>query len=132
MIALLTSLTGCGEEDTQGRMAISGIVTFEGKPLDRGTIEFTSVGEATAHTGTMIEDGSYDIPARQGLQPGKYLVRISSVADDPNVAPEMPGMTGEGGVTVAQDRIPAEYNTESKQEVTIESDGPNEFDFNIP
>ena len=41
--------------------------------------------------------------------------------------PEMPGMSDE----VPEERIPAEYNTESKQEITVTSGGPNEFEFNI-
>jgi hypothetical protein len=81
----------------------------------------------------MIQDGSYSVPAEKGLPPGKYLVRISSVAEDPSApVPEMPGMPEDGGVGEAEERIPAEYNTESKQEVTVTSEGPNKFDFDIP
>jgi hypothetical protein len=128
---LMAAVLGCGKGDTGGRLGIAGSVTFQGKPLDKGTIEFSSTGEIAAMTGAMIKNGSYEIPAEKGLPPGKFLVRISSVAEDPSApVPEMPGMP-EDGVGEAKELIPAEYNTESKQEVTVTSDGPNQFDFDI-
>ena len=124
---------GCETQDTGGRLAISGNVTFQGSPLDQGTIEFTSTGEgATAFTGAMIKGGSYEVPAEQGLAPGTYRVKISSVVEDSSTpVPEMPGMP-EDGAPAAQERIPAEYNTESTKEVTVTADGANKFDFDIP
>ena len=127
-------VTGCDQGETGGRLAISGNVTFQGSPLDQGTIEFTSTGEGPAAlTGAMIQGGSYEVPAAQGLPPGTYRVRISSVAEDASAPPpEMPGMPGEGGGE-AQERIPAEYSSpESEQQVTVTSDGANQFDFDIP
>jgi len=126
-------VAGCGGGDTGGRLGVSGNVTFQGSPLDQGTIEFTSTGEgATVHTGAMIQGGSYTVPAEQGLPPGTYLVRISSAVEDASApVPEMPGMA-EDGAPQAEERIPAEYNTESKQEVTVTSGGSSTFDFNIP
>jgi hypothetical protein len=123
---------GCEQGGADGRLAVSGTVTFEGAPLDQGSIEFTSTGEGPAvFTGAMIENGKYSVPAGQGLPPGTYLVKISSAAEDPSApAPEMPGMPEEGAEG-AQERIPAEYNTESTQEVTVTADGENKFDFNI-
>src|SRR5687767_4430562 len=67
---------GCGSSD--GRRAVSGTVTFQGKPLDRGTIDFYRTGEPTVAAGTLISDGRYEIPAEKGLLPGKYLVKIES------------------------------------------------------
>jgi hypothetical protein len=34
-------------------------------------------------------------------------------------------------VPVARERIPAEYNTESKHSVEVTADGDNEFNFDI-
>ncbi|MFH1919557.1 MAG: hypothetical protein ABIP48_06725 [Planctomycetota bacterium] len=125
-------LAGCAPADTGGRLGVSGTVTFEGKALDQGTIEFTSTGEGAAvHTGAMISGGSYSVPAQQGLPPGTYLVKISSTVEDPSAeVPEMPGMAEEGAPE-PEDRIPAEYNTESKQEITVTGGGPQKFDFDI-
>jgi hypothetical protein len=126
---LMASVVGCGQGGTGGRLAISGNVTFQGKPLGTGTIEFSSTG---GFSGAMITNGKYEIPAEKGLPPGTYLVKISSAAEDPSApVPEMPGMPEDGAGGEAQELIPAEYNKESKQEVTVTSDGPNEFNFDI-
>ena len=126
-------VAGCDTGDMGGRLPISGNVTFQGSPLDQGTIEFKSTGEGpAAFTGAMIKGGSYEVPAEQGLAPGTYSVKISSVAGDPSApVPEMPGMP-EDGAPAAEERIPAEYNTESTQQVTVTGDGANKFDFDIP
>lgn len=122
---------GCQKVDTGGRLPVSGTVTFQGSPLDHGTIEFSSSGDGpTVFTGGMIENGSYSVPAEKGLPPGKYLVKISSVVGGAAPVEEMPGMLEEGAAP-PEERIPAEYNTASTQEVTVTSEGPNKFDFDI-
>jgi hypothetical protein len=127
----VASTVGCKKADTGGRLAVSGTVKFQGSPLDQGTIEFTSSGGGpTVFTGGMIKDGSYSVPAEKGLPPGTYRVKISSVAGGAAPAEEMPGMPAEGAAP-PEERIPAEYNSATTQEVTVTSDGPNKFDFDI-
>ena len=124
---LLPMMIGCG--GSGGRMAVNGEVTLKGKPLDEGVIEFVS---DTEKSGATISKGKYEIAALQGLMPGTYKVLITSgdgrtPADSPD---GLPGPTGAN--IVSKDMIPPEYNTKSKQEVTVKSSGPNKFDFAIP
>ena len=121
---------GCGPAYPKGTLAFSGSVTLEGQPLDQGSIEFTSLpGQTEARSGAMVRNGSFSIPAHQGLPAGKYRVRVYSSAGDAAAAmPEAPGDSTEVEVT---ERIPAAWNTESEQEITVESGAKNEFRFDI-
>lgn len=123
----VTLVAGCAPANPQGRLAVSGNVTFEGQPLDHGTIQFTPIeGEAGVGTGAMIQNGAYSLEAHQGLPPGKYRVRIFSGEQAGGAVEEMPGMSEEA----PKERIPAEYNMESNLEADV-SAGNTSFDFNL-
>ena len=126
----LLSAGGCGGPDDP-TLPISGTITLNGKPVEHGDIEFGGHENNGLRRGAMIVNGKYKTAPMQGLLPGKYTVRIFSVAagpDDP-VPDVMPGEQSYGkGV---YDKIPPEYNMRSKQVVTVTAEGPNEFNFDI-
>lgn len=119
-IALLM-LSGC--RDPNSPQAVSGSVTFQGKPLDQGTIEFTAP-DAPAPFAALISDGKYDIPAAQGLVPGNCKVRITSTEAFP-ITPEeyAAGKTA----PPAKERIPEKYNAASQETVEVKSGNANRF-----
>lgn len=122
--------SGCGQGDASGRQAISGTVTFQGKPLDHGTLQIISLDPGKqAISGGMIKDGKFSIAADKGLPPGKYRVRISSPEEgSAGAAPAMPG----DPAPVAKERIPPEYSgPESKLEIEITKRGKNDFNLEI-
>src|SRR5688572_18410502 len=82
---VIAAFLGCGRSD--GRQLVSGTVTFQGKPLDQGTIDFYAAGKSTVEAGALITEGKYEIPADKGLLPGKYLVKIQSTEAFP-ITPE--------------------------------------------
>lgn len=125
---LFASIIGCGG-GTGGRVPVTGVITLKGVPLDDGTIEFSS---PSVKSGASIIKGKYSMPADQGLTPGKYKVMITA-GDGKTPADSPDGMPGPTGANIiSKDRIPAEYNTNSTQEVTVTDKGPNKFDFTIP
>jgi hypothetical protein len=64
--------------DSGGRIAISGQVTHNGAPVDRGRIQFTPDRNTAAPTAAAtIVDGTYHIEAIDGLPPGVYETSIS-------------------------------------------------------
>lgn len=130
MIGLgLALLSGCGQKNTTGRYEVAGVVTFQGKPLDQGTIEFAPEGGGGAAGGAMIKDGGFTVPETHGLRPGLYQVKIySSDAATTGAAPAFPGESR----TVAKERIPAAYNSKSKLTAKVTEEGPNQFNFDIP
>ncbi len=128
LIALLSPVLGCGT-DTGGRLAVSGTITLKGEPLESGTIQFAAV-DGSLMSGATIAAGKYDIPAAQGLTPGTYTVRVSSVQEAAS-AEEAPGdsMDAEAQNT---DLIPAEFNADSEVTAEIKDGSPNTFDLDIP
>jgi hypothetical protein len=132
--AALGLFLGCLAE-SGNRQEISGTVKLKGEPVDDGVIEFHPLGDGSLEmtkSGAPITKGAYRVPREDGLAPGKYRVIITAgdgrtPAADPDA---MPGPTGAN--IVSKDRIPPEYNTESKQEVEVKAGEPNVFDYEIP
>jgi hypothetical protein len=130
---LILGIAGCGD-DLGNRQEVSGVVTLQGQPLDDGAIEFTPLESqqpdgVETKSGAPIVQGKYVIPQGQGLAPGKYRVRITAGTPDPPPQPgELPSPTFG---PPPQERVPAEYNTQSRLEATVTS-GANTFNFEIP
>jgi len=125
----LVLFSGCGPAD-DGRRSVSGTVTFQGQPLDRGNIMFVPPDGLGSQTGAVIANGTYEIPSEQGLLPGRYKVAISSADGDVPADPNTP--PGPSGNFTSVDRIPKEYNTESKLEAEVKDQAQNVIDFTIP
>jgi hypothetical protein len=126
-------LIGCGKA-SDGRVAVSGTITLQGETLDEGVIEFLPLAKTgrtgpTTQSGAVITDGVYKIPRDSGLVVGTYHVLITAGDGKTPVDGELPGPTGN---IVSVDRIPPEYNVDSKQKVTVTPEGPNVFDYTIP
>lgn len=76
---LCIALVGCGGSKYSGnqRFPLSGQVTFDGQPVDLGSISFVPTGgNNTRATGGVIKDGKYDIPEENGPNAGSYRVEI--------------------------------------------------------
>ena len=120
-------LVGC--TPSSDMHAVTGSVTLSGQSLDHGTIEFVrAVDPPEAAGGAMITDGRYAISAQHGLKPGEYKVLIRSpalapyVGDDPMFTPP----------AIGEERIPPEFNSQSKVHIEVRANAPNQFDFKIP
>lgn len=125
----LLSLAGCAKKDTNGRMPITGKVTFQGAPLDNGSIQFVAEAGGQQGSGAVITNGEYTVPSRAGLPPGKYKVLISSGnPGEPIPEGQAPGESG----PPVEDRIPPEFNVNSDKFVDVSADKENKFDFDIP
>ncbi len=126
-------LAGCGP-NYGGRQEISGTIKLKGQPLDHGLITFMPLsGDKATQEGAQIANGQYKIDRQHGLMPGSY--RVSITAGDgrtpADASPDQaPGPTGAN--IISKDRIPPEYNTNSKQDVEVTNKKPNVFNFDIP
>lgn len=126
----LTLHGGCSDQ-YGGRQEVKGTVKLKGAPIDQGVIDFTPLGSQPTKSGAVINNGEYQIPRPQGLMPGKYRVIIT--AGDGKTrenSDEPPGPSGAN--IVSKERIPPEYNTNSKQEVEVTDKGANVFNYDIP
>lgn len=126
-LAVCVALAGCGAKNELNRQAISGEVTLAGQPLKSGSIQFQPEAGSTL-SGADIRDGVYSVPVEKGLAPGNYTVRISAVQEN---APQET-VPGDSSKADNKELIPAEYNSDSQIQVTVEDGGANKFDFKIP
>jgi hypothetical protein len=78
-LVLCVAIAGCGEPEYSGatRYPLSGKVTYDGEPIDLGSIAFlpTSGGDQRVSGGEII-DGAYSVEEARGANAGKYRVQI--------------------------------------------------------
>jgi len=118
-----------------GRVEVTGSVKLKGIPLKDGTISFEPLSGQDTRASAMVVAGEFTIPRQQGLQPGQYLVRVSSgdrkTPVNP-VDPDHPPGPGGGANIISRELIPPDWNLKSKQERPVTKDGPNRIELDIP
>jgi hypothetical protein len=77
-LGLCAVLSGCSGSKYSGdkRYPLAGEVTFEGQPIDLGSISFIPDGDKGRASGGTITDGKYAVPEEKGATAGKYRVEI--------------------------------------------------------
>jgi hypothetical protein len=90
---------GCGSEE-RPRHQLSGLVTFNGKPVEMGSIRFeadASVGDFAPVCYAQIRDGKYQTAPESSPGEGKYSVLVMGIdvpnivkSDTPGIPDEMP------------------------------------------
>lgn len=82
---------GCGGKPSE----VSGTVTLDGKPLERGLVGFTPLNGGMRASGPIESDGSYTLSTNRdaGLEPGEYTVSVVSREPGPPATsgPPIPG-----------------------------------------
>ncbi|MDZ7618886.1 MAG: hypothetical protein U1E05_17920 [Patescibacteria group bacterium] len=112
-------LSGCSADGE--RLAVEGLVTLDGRPLELGAIAFVPMeGEAANSSVATVRNGAFQVPASRGLPPGSFRVHIQAfqptgrTVDDPGFARE------------ELDLI--QFN-ETNLEVTVVAGAANRFEF---
>jgi hypothetical protein len=78
-LLLTAALFGCSRQEYPGekRYPLSGRVTYDGQPIDLGSISFLPTDEGKQRvSGGYIENGAYSVMEAQGANAGKYRVEI--------------------------------------------------------
>jgi hypothetical protein len=129
LLVPLALLAGCSSGS--GLYGISGTVDVDGAPLEKGSISFQPMEQQGTSTGSPVIGGKYQVPRDTGLAPGKYRVVINAA---------VPGSAGKVLPADAQpgdppppplERIPKEWNTESKHTIEIKPSGPFVVPFEV-
>jgi hypothetical protein len=127
----LVVAAGCAGKDPFGRLPVSGTVTFNGAPLESGSVQFVA-GDPGPGPGVRaaaaVVNGRYSIPQEQGLRPGEYRVVISS--GDP--ARMIAAGKGRYRDTVAEERVPPQYNIQTTLRAEVRDGAANTFNYEIP
>jgi len=120
---VVMKLPGCSRSD--GRLAVSGAVSIDGKPIESGSIRFqpADLQKATG-SGSIVRDGKYSIPAEHGLTPGKYQVSVQASEKTGRLIPDPQKLKGP-----VEEYAEIRYQEAGKLEVTVDPKGPTKFDF---
>jgi hypothetical protein len=131
---LAVAVAGCGGSgDNLPRQPVSGTVTLDGKPLERGTISFQPVSELPTAAAVAFSDGRYAIARAEGLVPGPYRVLISSTplttlpVDPATGLPPPPGKP----TPPPKERLPEKYNAATILTAEVKEGASNQFDFSL-
>ncbi len=128
-LCLITiSLTGCGESGPP-RGSVQGFVTWEGTPVENGTISFIPLGDGVAASAPIV-GGRYILPKDEGPAVGPNRVQIlglRSLGLREAGPPHPPGTMLEATEQI----IPPEYNNSTRLSVDIQ-EGDNTCNFDLP
>lgn len=132
LFALVAGLTiiGCGDS-YGGRKAITGTITLAGQPIKEGSIRFYPQDGQDTETGCQISNGKFALERKDGLKPGKYLIRVTA-GDGKTPADEEAAGPGGGTNIVSVDLIPPDWAESSTQKVEVKADGKTELSLSIP
>ncbi len=125
--ALLLAATGCGKPTGN----ISGKVTYQGKALTGGYVNYSGEGDASAvKTSVIQEDGSYSVT---GMPVGPAKISVQGIP-----GPQGPGsQSGPGGTAPPGGRkivyVPPQYSTTEKSGLTYDVvSGSQTHDIPLP
>jgi hypothetical protein len=121
----IVCLSGCGGAPAQNRAPVEGEVSFDGKPLAKGTVTFTPEKQGTSGSGDIV-DGQFKIAADRGPSPGPCRVEIVSYQETGKM---IPGPGPGGKVAEAKQIIPLKYNAKTELKESVEAGKRLRFDL---
>ena len=129
LMILLLLMAGCGHRPLE-RAAVAGSVTFDGRPLEQGSILFVPVeGVQGIAAGGRIEHGQYRLSATDGPMAGRHRVEIRAVHKTGKMVKESTVLRMETVPEIVE-LIPPRYNSASTLQATIQP-GDNSIDFAV-
>jgi hypothetical protein len=117
--ALFLLLVGCGKTGPK-TYTVSGNVTINNAPLDKGQIAFSPKDGKTPGSGGPITNGKYSVP----LQAGDYKAEVTATRTAGNVDPAM-------GAAPQKQYIADKFNINTTLEAKVTPEGPNTYDYTV-
>jgi hypothetical protein len=119
MLLFGAGVVGCGGKETVG---VTGTVTFDGVPVEKGEVSFIPADGQGAPAGAVIENGAFAFEAKPGSK--RVEVRASrALPPERQTNPEMGLMY--------EDYIPARFNRESTLTAEVKAGGQPAYEFNL-
>jgi hypothetical protein len=116
-------VAGCGVKE----LPVSGNVTWEGKPIEDGTITFLDADgkDASASKAAPIANGKYELK----IKPGAKKVQINAFRESTKSDKKLDKKLFEAmGQVPKEQYIPKKYNTDTKLTANVAA-GQTQFDF---
>jgi hypothetical protein len=129
IVVAQSPLVGCSAKPYEGkpRIPLTGKVTYDGKPIDGGTISFIPTDESNRVSGGPLIQGAYSVPEAKGANSGSYRVEVRW--------PQPTGKKYKDPDTLEtyseqKESMPKKYNTQSELTADV-SETKNQFDFDL-
>jgi hypothetical protein len=119
LVLAITALCGCSSGD--GRVAIEGQITIDGQPLEMAAISFLPLEEHGRSSGASVENGRFQLDARDGLPPGTYRVQVQAFRKTGRT-----GLDPQRGVEIPE-TAPIVLQNTTGQQITVKANGENKF-----
>lgn len=119
---------GCGKSDPFERQPLRGFITWEGEPIQFGSITLEPAEGQPAGAMAPIRDGAFEIAREAGPSPGKYAVWLHAY----DHAGERP--TDGTELEPAKEILPEKFLKSPPTEITItrvSGDDINELTFDL-
>lgn len=127
LAATLLFAVGCGDSGPP-RAAVQGSVSWNGSPVEVGTISF--IPEAGPAATADIVAGKYSLPQEEGATLATQTVQIFGIKDLGLIEAGPPHPPGTK-IEATEQYIPAKFNNSTKLTVEI-MEGDNQHDFALP
>jgi hypothetical protein len=128
MLSLAAAAAGCHSRDYDGprRYSLTGKATYQGAPIDFGSISFIPA-DGQRVSGGLIENGAYAVPEEKGANAGKYRAEIRwlKLTGNKKRDPDSGEMYDE-----RKEALPAKYHENSELSVEVSAEKTN-FDFDL-
>jgi hypothetical protein len=126
-IALLSAIAflipGCGEPEGPKMVTVSGHVTFDGRPVNEGTVMFLHTATQDAQQAVLGPDGEFEISVREG----QHKVAVEPIVIETPASATSPGNSDYKKVA----NIPGRYRSAETSGFTADVKEPAEFDFDM-
>ncbi|MDA0836007.1 MAG: hypothetical protein O3A29_22270 [Planctomycetota bacterium] len=118
-------MTGCSRKVEIEKTTVSGTVTYNAQPIEKGEIRFIPKAgtEGPMATGAIV-NGDYTVTAAGGVPIGDHKVEIMAYIELPKPANAPPIAP-----TPREQYIPEKYNTKTELDFTVPSGGETKKDF---
>jgi hypothetical protein len=126
---LVAGFTGCGGGPGDLH-AITGTVTLDGTPLQKGSIGFEPMSDQRTGGGAVIADGKFSIPQAHGLPEGKFRVVVHAAAPGSQSSAAADAAPGDAPPP-PKELIPPEWNESSTHTIEVTKKGPYVFPIDI-
>jgi hypothetical protein len=127
LAALAATSIGCGN----GKVTVQGEVTFDGQPVEQGTIIFEPADGEGPSAGGKVENGKYSLAGEAGLLPGVKIVRIKAFRKTGRQVEAGPPSPPGTMVEEIERLIPDCYNGESTLTCEVAPGEKNEHNFHL-
>lgn len=128
-VTLALAAAGCGGVEGPPREPVSGMVTLDGKPLEKGMITFIPESGGDLIVSGLVVDGSFHLPRPEGPGLGVHRVEVRARKQSGRVLknredPENP-------IKEQVEIVPPRYNQRSELRAEVAPGGDNRFTYEL-